>query len=184
MPVLEWNRKQEYEVADYPLQGLQARLVLQVDLGGDVPPAAVRRIALRAIQRILAEADEDEFLTAAANEADLLSSTPAGESNGASRNGWIQPAGMDLRVVKSAHRLLLEVAKRAESGRAVLASELVGAAGLSAPTIGRLLRDGEPGADYLRTYVRVTPEGRTKALDLTTEGRMLASKVRAGVVPV
>ncbi len=184
MPVLEWNRRQEYEAADHPLQGLQARLVLQLDLVGDVPPAAARRIALREIRRLLSEADEDEFLTAAANDADLHSSTVAPGADGKARSGWVQPADLDLRVVKSAHRLVLEVAKRAESGRAVLASELIGAAGLSAPTIGRLLREGEPGNDYIRPFLRLTPQGRTKAIDLTSEGRILASKIRAGVVPL
>ena len=61
--------------------------------------------------------------------------------------------------------------------------DLVGSIGLSAPTLGRLLRDGEPANRYLSPYVIVTPHGRTKALDLTPEGRMLASKIRAGVVP-
>jgi hypothetical protein len=56
--------------------------------------------------------------------------------------------------------------------------------GLSAPTIGRLLRPGDPGNAYLSQYVRIHPDGRTKTLDLTPEGRVLASKIRAEVVPI
>ena len=39
---------------------------------------------------------------------------------------WNKPGALDMRIVKSAHRMVLEVAQRGASGRSVLASELVG----------------------------------------------------------
>jgi len=92
-------------------------------------------------------------------------------------------AGLDLRIVKSAtHHRGSRRQGRLRPRRPGRRTR--GSIGLSAPTIGRLLRDGEPANDYLKQYVTVTPNGRTKALDLTPAGRLLASKIRAGSVPM
>lgn len=182
MIVLELNRKQSFGERDFPLKGITAKVTLAVELAElNVPLPALRRMALQQIQRILAETDEDEFLALSAADVTLHSQPePAHNGNG---HGWTKPADLDLRIIKSAHRVVLEVAKKGESGRPVLASELVGEMGLSAPTVGRLLREGDPGNSYISRYVRIQPDGRTKSLDLTSEGRILASRIRAGVVP-
>lgn len=185
MHLLEWTRKQSYGEEDFPLHSIQAKLSISLETGAGVPTAAARRIALRAVRELLTEAHDEDFLTVASHSEEVHHVVAdAGNQEAAGANGWIQPAGLDLRIIKSAHRLVLEVARRGESGRAVLASELVGAMGLSAPTIGRLLRDGDPGAAYLGRFLSSAANGRTKALDLKPEGRLLASKIRAGVVPV
>jgi hypothetical protein len=191
MHLLEWTRKQTYGEEDFPLHSVQAKLALTVETAGTVPTSAVRRIAMRALKELLEEAHEEDLLAVASHAEEIPPphlENGHGNGNGHGHNGtngsWIQPAGLDLRIIKSAHRLILEVARRGESGRAVLASELVGAMGLSAPTIGRLLREGDPGADYIARFVNTSANGRTKAIDLKPEGRLLASKIRAGVVPV
>lgn len=171
MPAFELNRKLLLGEAAWPVAGLHARIDIELDVVSGVPGKAARRLALMHLRELVAELEEDELTTL---------SHPLGDAAG--RDNWDKP-DLDLRVIKSAHRVVSEVAKRGVSGREVLASELVGSIGLSAPTLGRLLRDGEQGFDYLSQFVRVTPSGRTKALDLTADGRLLASQIRAGTVP-
>lgn len=144
------------------LPGHEVHVSIGLDI--DAPAEEQRRLALHVLQQIVEET----------RESDLQVLSPMQEET---------PA-IDLRIVKSAHRLVQEVARRGERGRVVLAADLVSDGGLSAPTIGRLLREGNAGAEYLRRYVVVRPHGRTKALDLTPEGRLLASRIRAGAVPV
>ncbi len=182
MRVFELNRKQVLGDAAWPLRGFHARIDIELDFDDvEIPTKAERAMALRALADLIEAASEEE-LTVLSQPMHKTAEVPEPEIKH-EHNAWSKPDDLDLRVVKSAHRVIMEVAKRGVSGRAVMASDLVGSIGLSAPTLGRLLRDGEAANGYLNRYVRVSPAGRTKALDLTTEGRMLASKIRAGVVP-
>ena len=190
MHLFEVSRKEVPGEAHFPIQSYSIKVSLGLDFGlMDVPPKARRRIAAQLLKELAENLDEDELVGQTNGHADP-NHRPDGhltaDAQSALRRaeGWVQPSGLDLRIIKSAHRIILEIAEKGVSGRVVLASELVGAVGLSAPTVGRLLRDGEASNDYLRQYVMVTPTGRTKALDLTPAGRLLASKIRAGSVPV
>ncbi len=177
MGLYELHRKETCGEADWPLRSLNIRVSVDADFGETpMPGPAQRRAILKGVLHALGGAEEQD-VTILSNP--IASFTQRKEEGSA----WTRPEGIDLRVVKSAHRIVNEVCKRSQSGRAVLASELVGSIGLSAPTIGRLLRPGEQANEYLAQYLVVTPHGRTKALDLTPQGRMLASKIRAGVVP-
>lgn len=153
---------------------------LQLDLGlatPNVPQAAQRRMAWRLLKELIADVQPEELKLEGLPETMEAGMEPISVSD------WSKPGELDMRIIKSAHRMVLEVAQRGASGRSVLASELVGAVGLSAPTVGRLLKDGEAANEYVRQFVQATPAGRTKALDLTPKGRLLASKIRAGTVP-
>ena len=185
MYLYELNRKEALGEANFPLQGYNVKLTVSLDVGQvEVPPKARRHLAAWILRELAESLDEEELVAANAPGFTVQTETPSASELALRRtDGWMQPDGLDLRIVKSAHRIILEVAERGVSGRVVLASELVGASGLSAPTIGRLLRDGEPANEYLKQYVMVTPNGRTKALDLTPAGRLLASKIRAGSIP-
>lgn len=185
MYLYELARKENLGEANFPLQGYHVKMTISLDVGQvEVPPKARRHLAAWVLQELAESLDEEELVAANAPGYTVQTETPSASELALRRtDGWIQPDGLDLRIVKSAHRIILEVAERGVSGRVVLASELVGASGLSAPTIGRLLREGEPANDYLKQYVMVTPNGRTKALDLTPAGRLLASKIRAGSIP-
>lgn len=185
MFLYELNRKETKGEADYPLVSAQIKVAVSLDFGAhEVPPKARRRMAAQVLREMASGLDEEELVAANA-PGHILQTEPTELPDVSARhaNGWVQPAGLDLRIVKSAHRIIQEVAEKGVSGRVVLASELVGSVGLSAPTIGRLLRDGEPANDYLKQYVVAIASGRTKALDLTASGRLLASKIRAGTVP-
>ncbi len=179
VPGVSLDRAAKASDADYPL----ARYTLQVRLGmefGDleVPPAAQRRIAMDLLRRLIEESTADELVLY--TDLDQAPPTKSPLATGA----WEKPPELDLRVVKSAHKIVERVAEKGIGGRAVMASELIAGGDLSAPTVGRLLKEGEPGSGYLARFVRATPHGRTKALDLTEEGRILASRIRAGTVPV
>jgi hypothetical protein len=178
MMLLELNRKQSFNESDFPLLMGQLKVAIHFDFATEVPQPAARRMALRWLREVAAEAEDEDFLSLNPSADVEREATPASQ-----HGTWVQPAGMDLRVLKSAHRLILEVSKRGESGKAVLASDLGKDSGLSAPTLGRLLREGEPANDYLRQFVAVSPSGRTKGLDLTPAGRLLASRIRAGTIP-
>lgn len=176
MGLYELHRKENCDEAEWPLRSVKVRVSAEADFGGNaVPGPAQRRSVLIALRRALENAAEEDIT--------ILSNPISSFTQREEPASWEKPSDMDLRVIKSAHRIVSEVARRSQSGRVVLASELVGSIGLSAPTIGRLLREGEKANEYLARYVVVSPHGRTKALDLTPSGRLLASKIRAGVVP-
>ncbi|MGB0653369.1 MAG: hypothetical protein ACPGQL_09235 [Thermoplasmatota archaeon] len=182
----EWGTSETLDEAEFPLRSIDVKLKLNLDFGGvEVPFRASRAIALRALRQLLDDLQPEDLRAKEGQQEPVLeerSAAPAG--GGAAAPGqWDKPDGVDMRVIRSAHRMVQEVSKRSQTGRAVLASELVGLPGLSAPTVGRLLREGEAINDYLMRFVLVTPAGRTKAIDLTPSGRVLASKIRAGVVP-
>ena len=166
----------------YPLRSVDLSVEVEVDLATeDIPEAAKRRLARKALQRIVRDLEGDEF--SSHEEGPPLKAHIEPLDVSVNPDNWVRPAGIDMRVVKSAHRVVKEVSKRGESGQAVLASELVQDGLVSAPTMSRLLREDEAGGQYLAPFVQVSDAGRTKALDLTPKGRLLASKIRAGVVP-
>lgn len=178
MPSFLLERTESLGDDEYPATLIAIRM--QVDLGlatPNMPQAAQRRIAWRLLRETIADVQPEELKLEGLPETAPEPALPISVSD------WNKPDELDMRIVKSAHRMVLEVAQRGASGRSVLASELVGAVGLSAPTVGRLLKEGEPANDYLRQFIQATPAGRTKALDLTPKGRLLASKIRAGTVP-
>jgi hypothetical protein len=161
----------------FPATSVSIRLDMEVGLGSTAMPAgAARKLAWRLLGDIIGDVQAEELV--ADGEAPVSPvAAPVDVSD------WDKPRSLDMRIVKSAHRMVLEVSQRGQSGRSVLASELVGGIGLSAPTVGRLLKEGEAANDYLRQFISATPAGRTKALDLTPKGRLLASKIRAGTIP-
>ena len=178
MPTFLLDRTETLGDDEFPATLVSIRLQIDVGLATpSVPQAAVRRMAWRLLRETIADVQPEELKLEGLPEVVEASVPPISVSD------WAKPGELDMRIIKSAHRMVLEVAQRGASGRSVLASELVGAVGLSAPTVGRLLKEGEVANDYLRQFVQATPAGRTKALDLTPKGRLLASKIRAGTVP-
>lgn len=97
---------------------------------------------------------------------------------------WVQPAGIDMRIIKSAHRFVLAVSEMTASGRAARMPDVQEKTGLSAPTMQRLRDPEEASGMYLAPFVSFQRDGRTWIADLTERGRLLASRIRAGVVPV
>lgn len=179
MPTFLLERTETLGDDEFPATLISIRM--QLDLGmatPNVPQAAQRRIAWRLLRELMEDIQPEELKIEGLPETMETAVVPP-----ISVSDWNKPDELDMRIVKSAHRMVIEVAQRGASGRSVLASELVGAVGLSAPTVGRLLKEGESANEYVRQFVQATPAGRTKALDLTPKGRLLASKIRAGTVP-
>lgn len=178
MPTFRLERQETLGDDEFPATSVSIRLDMEVGFGNNsLPAAAARRLAWRLLKETIADVQAEELTPdgpqAPRPEVQLPTSV----------TDWDKPDGLDMRIVKSAHRMVLEVSQRGQSGRSVLASELVGQVGLSAPTVGRLLKEGEAANDYVRQFIAATPAGRTKALDLTPKGRLLASKLRAGTIP-
>jgi hypothetical protein len=188
MPSFSLERTESLGDDEFPATLVSVRLQLDLGLAShDLPQAAQRRLAWRLLKELVADVQPEELhLEGLPETANDGIGNGHGHDQGLapiSVSDWNKPGELDMRIVKSAHRMVLEVAQRGASGRSVLASELVGAVGLSAPTVGRLLKEGETANEYVRQFVQATPAGRTKALDLTPKGRLLASKIRAGTVP-
>lgn len=178
MPTFRLERQESLGDDEFPATSVSVRLDMEVSLATPaLPAAAARRLAWRLLKETIQDIQPEELVPDGPVVQKAEQQLPISVTD------WEQPSGLDMRIVKSAHRMVLEVAQRGASGRSVLASELVGSVGLSAPTVGRLLKDGEPANDYLRQFISATPAGRTKALDLTPKGRLLASKIRAGTIP-
>lgn len=178
MPTFRLERQESLGDDEFPATSVSVRLDMEVSLATPaLPAAAARRLAWRLLKETIQDIQPEELVPDGPVAPKVEQQLPVSVTD------WEQPSGLDMRIVKSAHRMVLEVAQRGASGRSVLASELVGSVGLSAPTVGRLLKDGEPANDYLRQFIAATPAGRTKALDLTPKGRLLASKIRAGTIP-
>lgn len=185
MFLYELNRRENLGEVSFPVLSYQAKVTMAIDCGNiEVPLKARRHLAALMLKDLVDSLDEEELISANAPGFTVQTDTPSPSELALRRtDGWMQPNGLDLRIIKSAHRMILEIAEKGVSGRIVLAAELVESIGLSPPTISKLLREGEPANDYLKQYVMVTASGRTKALDLTPAGRLLASKIRAGSVP-
>lgn len=176
MTVYELNVSEPLDEEFYPMAGVELSMKLNVDFEVHVPEAAGRRMALEALKRLVDDLEAFEF--------DVMDDEEAAIREAEAETGeWIKPGNLDMRVVKSAHRVVQEIAKRGESGRAVTASELVQSGIVSAPTMARLMKPDEESGSYMEPYLLISPAGRTRALDLTAKGRVLASKIRAGVIP-
>lgn len=175
MKAFEWKISAEADEADYPVREYSAKLTFNMDLHTpDMPDAAGKRMAHRMIQDVIAKLQEED-LKLLGEDGALANEDP--------NANWTKPDDVDMRVVKSAHRVISEVAHRSQNGRPVLAAELIQDGLISAPTMSRLMRSGEAAGQYMNPYIRVQPEGRTKAIDLTPAGKILASRIRAGIVP-
>lgn len=178
MKAFEWKVTAEADEADYPVKSYNVKLTFSLDLfTPDMPDAAGKRMAHRLLKDLVADLQEGDIALLGEDEAALAITEEDPNAN------WNKPEDLDMRVVKSAHRVISEIAHRGQNGRPVLAAELIQDGLISAPTMSRLMRRGEPAGDYMSPYIQISPEGRTKALDLTPQGRVLASRIRAGIVP-
>lgn len=168
---------------DYPLESVDVAIDVDVQVVDGVPDAASRKLAISALRRIAQQLEGEDLEGDTDGRPLITTPRPPRPPSLNHDDDWVRPAGIDMRIVKSAHKLVQEVAKRGENGRAVLASELIQEGLVSAPTMSRMLRNDETAGQYLEPFVTITDAGRTKAIDLTAKGRLLASKIRAGTIP-
>jgi hypothetical protein len=176
MAVFELNINEPLDEEFFPVAGVEMALRLSLEFETHVPEMAQRRFALEALKRLVDDLESFDFDVMDDDEAAIRDAEME-------TSDWAKPGNLDMRVIKSAHRVVQEIAMRGESGRAVTASELVQSGIVSAPTMARLMKPDEESGEYMAPFLLINPAGRTRALDLTPKGRVLASKIRAGVIP-
>ncbi len=87
-------------------------------------------------------------------------------------------------TLKACHRLVDAVFLASVHGRAVTTGDIVKSRKIAARTLYKLIDPDGPAWSYLEPYLHVYESGSKRVVDLTEEGRLLASQVRAGAVPV
>lgn len=110
-----------------------------------------------------------------------------GETGGEARNGaavtsfrWERP-DLHAKSMKSVHRVVDALGKA--GGRGLTVQEICERARISPVPAYKLLKEDTPAGAYAARYVRATKVGRSQVVDLTADGRRLASLIRAGDVP-
>jgi len=114
-----------------------------------------------------------------ATDQDQVEAPPAEKSEKAAFR-WQKP-DLHAKAMKSVHRVVLALAKADRKGFTV--QEVVEKARISAVPAYKMLKDDQPQGAYAARFLRTTKIGRSQVVDLTREGRHLASLIRAGEVP-
>ncbi len=162
-----------------------------LDDGMDV--AAIRQAALELLQAYMDELTGAEWMS----HTTILKRDPGqvkpseGPFHAAARQKRPPRPKLEARddvtlpepTLKAAHRLVDAIFLLSVHGRAPTTGDIIKSRKIAAPTLYKLLDpEGEPW-HYLERYVKVWTSKNKRLLDLTPEGRVLASCVRAGEVP-
>lgn len=97
---------------------------------------------------------------------------------------WKPPKDLHGKQVKTIHRMVQSVEELTRRGQPAVPQDVSDHSGLSLPTVYNALRDDSPAVRYVRELFLVGQAGRTRVLDLTAQGRRVASLIRAGRVKV
>lgn len=95
-------------------------------------------------------------------------------------SSWRAPP-LHGKALKTVHRAIAAI--DSSGGRGVTIQDLNEKTGISLPPLYKMINPEEETGEYASKFLRVTKIGRTQVIDLTSEGRHLASLVRAGKVP-
>lgn len=84
--------------------------------------------------------------------------------------------------MKSVHRVVQAIAQAGEKGLTV--QEVIEKARISGVPAYKMLKADHLQGEYAARFLRTTKVGRNQVVDVTPEGRQLASLIRAGKVPI
>lgn len=96
---------------------------------------------------------------------------------------WRPPSDLHGKQVRTVHRMVKAVDELTRDGRGATAQEISDHGRIALPTVYNALREDSPAADYVARLFLSTKMGRSRVVDLTQEGRYLASLIRANKVP-
>lgn len=164
------------------------------DLDADLDVQEVRRMALRQLKRIIDKWDEEDWqrhtrLSNPMPRRDMEVEMPFHLSDREERPprpklDWQRPAELSKPDLRAAHQLLEGLLLLGVHGRAVGTGDLVKARKIGARALYRILDPDSDAYKYLRPYIRDMKSRGRRLLDLTPEGRELASKIRSGAITV
>jgi len=146
-------------------------VALAFDYQGTVPVDAIlaavaKRLAPSPVPEEASNGDAEPLAMRASAASHLIGST------------WRKP-DLHGKALRTVHRVVLELSK--EDGLGV--KELHERSQISLPALYKVLKDDQPQGEYASKYIRATKVGRSQVLDLTSEGKLLASLIRAKKVP-
>jgi len=96
---------------------------------------------------------------------------------------WKPPTDLHGKQVRTVHRMVKAVEEITRHGKGATAQEIADKGRIALPTVYNTMKDDSPAAAYMNRVFLFTKMGRTRVVDLTKEGRYLASLIRAGKIP-
>lgn len=168
-------------------EGLPARIDFTISFGTDSADIPLQRV-LGALARHLASG-----ATGHPAEVTLAATIPGTQRHEADEpsvarpvarligSEWRRPQDVHGKALKTVHRVVAELDKAGRKGLTV--QEIQDRTGLSLAPLYNLLKADQPQGRYASKYISATKVGRSQVLDLSTDGRYLASLIRADKVP-
>lgn len=93
------------------------------------------------------------------------------------------PKGIHGKQLRTVHRMVQAVEALTAKGPAASPQEIAEKARLNPASVYGAIKPGNPAEDYVKHLFLVGKHGRSYHLDLTKQGRYVASLIRAGKVP-
>lgn len=172
------------EKRHFPLRNAKADIRIDldvVDTAVATPDEALRHMAANLLEDLARQlrsgkAGKVTSTSTTANRALQLRSPEAGASP------W-EPFDLHMKEVKSVHGIIQAISELTLAGKPATPALLHDKAGYSLPTIYKVLDPETAVGKYAKPLILVTKEGKTRNIDLTSAGKLTASKVRAGSFP-
>lgn len=158
-------------------------LEIQVDDAAKITPAALLQAVGARLVSLDGDAARDADATGGAVTSFASKARVASEDGGGQKpqEPWTAPEELHGKAWKSVHRVIDAIGRA--GGRGLTVAEIQDKARISAVPVYKMLKDDTPQGRYAGRYLRTTRLGRSQVVDLTTEGRKLASLIRADKIP-
>ena len=120
----EINRRGNSGEVRFPVLSYQAKVTMVIDCGNiEVPLKARRHLAALMLKDLVDSLDEEELISANAPGFTVQTDTPSPSELALRRtDGWMQPNGLALRMIKAAPRRLPDTAATGSPARTRLSS--------------------------------------------------------------
>ncbi len=163
------------------------------DLDPELDSKEIRRMALRQLKRIIDNWDEENWL----QHSQIINAIPKdrkavevpfhmadrGSRPERPKLEWKRPELSDTDL-KACHQLLEGLLLLGVHGRAVSTGDLVKKGKIGARALYRIINPDTDAYAYLKPYILDLKSRGRRLLDLTPEGRLLASQIRVGAITI
>ncbi len=181
------------KAADAKALDLTVRMAYE-ELDPQLTPEEIRKMALRQFQRIVAGWDLEDWtkhsqLSNPVHDRRAKVDGPYHLGEGDKRPErpkleWQRPSDLKEADLKACHQLLEGLLLLCVHGRAVSTGDLVKKRKIGARALYRIINEESDAYRYLEPYIQDMKSRGRRLLDLTPEGRQLASQIRTGVIVV
>lgn len=181
------------KAADAKALDLTVRMAYE-DLDPELTPNEIRKMALRQFQRLVANWDLENWTNHSQLSNPMVDRRapvdgPYHLGEGDKRPDrpkleWQRPNDLKESDLKACHQLLEGLLLLGVHGRAVSTGDLVKQRKIGARALYRIINQDSDAYHYLEPYIQDMKSRGRRLLDLTSEGRQLASQIRTGVIVV